>query len=32
MEVLILSAVLIVGNWALFIKGLELPFPLFWWR
>lgn len=31
-EVVILSAVLIVGCWALFIKGLELPFPLFWWR
>lgn len=31
-EVAILSVVLIVGCWALFIKGLELPFPLFWWR
>lgn len=31
-EVLILTVVLIVGCWALFIKGLELPFPLFWWR
>ncbi|MBI4193985.1 MAG: tripartite tricarboxylate transporter TctB family protein [Betaproteobacteria bacterium] len=31
-EVLILSAVLIAGSWGLFIKGLELPFPLFWWR
>jgi hypothetical protein len=31
-EVLILMVVLIVGCWALFIKGLELPFPLFWWR
>lgn len=31
-EVVILMAVLIVGCWALFIKGLELPFPLFWWR
>jgi hypothetical protein len=31
-EVAILAVVLIVGSWALFIKGLELPFPLFWWR
>ena len=31
-EISILSAVLIAGCWALFIKGLELPFPLFWWR
>lgn len=31
-EVLIMSVVLIIGCWALFIKGLELPFPLFWWR
>lgn len=31
-EVLILMVILIVGCWALFIKGLELPFPLFWWR
>lgn len=31
-EVSILALVLIVGSWALFIKGLELPFPLFWWR
>jgi hypothetical protein len=31
-EVLVLMAVLIVGSWALFIYGLELPFPLFWWR
>jgi hypothetical protein len=31
-EVAILAAVLTVSSWALFIKGLELPFPLFWWR
>ena len=31
-EVLILAVVLIIGCCALFIKGLELPFPLFWWR
>lgn len=31
-EVIILTIVLIIGCWALFIKGLELPFPLFWWR
>ena len=31
-EVLITSAVLIVGCWALFIWALELPFPLFRWR
>lgn len=31
-EIIILSAILIVGCWALFIEGLELPFPLFWWR
>jgi hypothetical protein len=31
-EVAVLAVVLIVGCWALFIKGLELPFPLFWWR
>ena len=31
-EVLVMSAILIGGSWALFIWGLELPFPLFWWR
>lgn len=31
-EVLVMSVVLIAGSWALFIWGLELPFPLFWWR
>jgi len=30
-EITILSIVLIVGCWALFIVGLKLPFPL-WWR
>lgn len=31
-EVLMLSSVLIVGCWALFVVGLELPFRVFWWR
>ena len=31
-EVSIMTVALIIGCWALFIKGLELPFPLFWWR
>jgi membrane protein DedA with SNARE-associated domain len=31
-EVIVLMIVMIIGCWALFIKGLELPFPLFWWR
>ena len=31
-EVMLESIVLILGAWALFIWGLELPFPLFWWR
>ena len=31
-EVMIMSALLIVGSCALFIWGLGLPFPLFWWR
>ena len=31
-EVLIMCAVLIAGSWALFIWGLEQPFPLFCWR
>ena len=30
-EILIESVVLIAGSWAVFIYGLELPFPLFWW-
>lgn len=32
LEVLIMSVVLISGTIALFIYGLELTFPLFWWR
>lgn len=32
LEVLIMSAVLIIGSIALFIFGLKLPFPLFWWK
>ena len=31
-EVVIMTIVLIVGSWALFIWGLELPYPLFWGR
>jgi len=31
-ETVILSVVVIVGSWALFIVGLQLPFSLFWWR
>jgi hypothetical protein len=31
-EAIIVGIALIIGCWALFIKGLELPFPLFWWR
>lgn len=31
-EVIIMTVVLIIGSWALFIYGLELPYPLFWWR
>ena len=31
-EVIIMTIVLIIGSWALFIYGLELPYPLFWWR
>lgn len=31
-EIIIESIVLAIGAWALFIKALELPFPLFWWR
>jgi hypothetical protein len=30
MELLALAAILITGCWAIFIYGLELPFPLFW--
>ncbi len=31
LELLIMSLVLITGSIALFIYGLKLPFPLFWW-
>lgn len=31
-EVLIMTAVLIAGAVGIFIYGIELPFPLFWWR
>jgi len=31
-EVIIMTVVLIVGSWALFIYGLGLPYPLFWER
>ena len=31
-EVLIMIVVLITVSWAIFIFGLELHFPLFWWR
>lgn len=31
-EVLILSVVLTAGAVGIFIYGVELPFPLFWWR
>jgi len=31
-EVLVLSIVLIAGAVGVFIYGVELPYPLFWWR
>lgn len=31
-EVVVETLVLIGGCWAIFIYGLELPFPLFWWN
>ena len=31
-EVLVLSVVLIAGMVGIFIYGIELPYPLFWWR
>jgi hypothetical protein len=31
-EIVFLMALLIAGCWAVFIYGLELPFPLFWNR
>jgi len=32
LEAGIVAIVLIIGSWALFIKALELSFPLWWWR
>jgi hypothetical protein len=32
LEVLVMSAVLIIGSVALFVFGLKLPFSLFWWK
>ncbi len=31
-EVLVLSVVLIAGAVGVFIYGIDLPYPLFWWR
>lgn len=31
-EVLMETVVLIAGCWLIFIYGLELPYPLFWWN
>jgi hypothetical protein len=31
-EVLIMSVILIAGAVGVFIYGIELPYPLFWWR
>jgi putative tricarboxylic transport membrane protein len=31
-EVIIMTIVLIIGSWALFIWGLDLPYPLYWER
>lgn len=31
-EVLIMTAALIAGAVGIFIYGIDLPFPLFWWR
>jgi len=31
-EVLVMSVVLIAGAVGIFIYGIDLPFPLFWWR
>jgi uncharacterized membrane protein len=30
-EVLVLATVMIIFAWAVFIYGLGLPYPLFWW-
>jgi len=32
LEVVVMTIVLIIGSWALFIWGLDLPYPLFWER
>ena len=32
LELTLLTVVLVVGAVALFIYGLELPYPLFWWN
>ena len=31
-EIVVEAVVLIAGCWAIFVYGLELPFPLFWYR
>lgn len=31
-EVLVLSVVLVAGMVGIFIYGIDLPYPLFWWR
>lgn len=31
-EVLIMTVVLVAGATAVFIYGIDLPYPLFWWR
>ena len=31
-EAIPMTIVLIAGAWALFIWGLDLPYPMFWWR
>ena len=31
LELVLLTAVLVLGTTALFIWGLELPYPMFWW-
>lgn len=31
-EVLVLSVVLVAGATGIFIYGIDLPYPLFWWR
>jgi hypothetical protein len=32
LESLLLAAALVLGTVAVFIWGLEMPYPLFWWR